>query len=155
TWHDDASQMRVTYILMSFLLLLALTTGCSTAPRGEVRQNRLISQSDVALNEFKQADSSVDPFLKKAYGYAVFPKVGKGAIGVGGAYGRGVVYEQGKFVGFCDMSQASIGFQLGGQAFNELVVFQNKESLDNFKLNNVEFSAQASAVAVKSGAAAA
>jgi len=140
--------------ILSFVLPLALIAGCSTAPRTGAAQNGLVSESDTALNEFKQADSTVDPFLKKAYGYAVFPGVGKGGVGIGGAYGHGVVYEQGKLAGFCDLSQASIGFQLGGQQFSEMIAFQTREALDNFKSNNLEFAAQASAVAVQSGAAA-
>ena len=134
-------------------LTFVCAAGCSTAPKTEAKRRNLVSQATDALHQFKQADPSVDPFLKKAYGYAVFPGIGKGAIGVGGAYGHGVVYEQGKFAGYCDVSQGSIGLQLGGQEFSELIAFQNKQTLDNFKANNLKFSAQASAVAVTAGAA--
>src|SRR4051812_36546729 len=103
-------------------VVVALTAGgCSTAPRTEAARQGIVSESTTALNGFKAADPSIEPFLAKAYGYAIFPGIGKGGMGIGGAYGHGVVYEQGKFVGYCDVSQASIGFQLGGQQFSELV----------------------------------
>jgi lipid-binding SYLF domain-containing protein len=148
--------MKSTYtrILAAVLPLTFIAGGCSTAPKTQAKRQSLLTQSTEALDDFKQTDPTVDRFLKNAYGYAVFPGIGKGAIGVGGAYGRGVVYEQGKFVGFCDMSQGSIGFQLGGQEYSELIAFQNRDALDNFKGNNMEFAAQASAVAATAGAAA-
>jgi lipid-binding SYLF domain-containing protein len=84
----------------------------------------------------------------------VFPTVGKGAVGVGGAYGKGVVYQQGEVVGYCDLSQGTVGLQLGGQAYREIIFFEYKEALDWFKTGNFAFSAQASAVAVNEGASA-
>jgi lipid-binding SYLF domain-containing protein len=80
--------------------------------------------------------------------------VGKGGIGVGGAYGRGEVFEQGKMIGYCDLTQATIGLQLGGQSYTEIICFQNKEALENFKSGKLKFAAQASAVAIKAGAGA-
>jgi lipid-binding SYLF domain-containing protein len=79
--------------------------------------------------------------------------VAKGGAIVGGAYGRGEVYEQGKMVGWADLTQATIGTQLGGQSFSELILFENKAALDNFKNGKLKFAANASAVAMKSGAA--
>jgi lipid-binding SYLF domain-containing protein len=84
----------------------------------------------------------------------IFPNVGKGAWIVGGAYGRGVVYEQGQFVGYADISQATVGLQAGGQTYTELVVFEDKASLDRFKTGKLSFAANVSAVILKSGAAA-
>src|SRR5690606_34069387 len=104
---------------------------------------------------FKNADSSLQGFLDKSYGYAVFPDVGKGGLGLGGAYGRGQVFEQGRLIGYCDLSQATIGLQAGAQTYSELIVFENKEALDRFTSGRFEFSANASAVALKAGAAAA
>lgn len=106
------------------------------------------------MTEFKRADPSLQRMLDKAYGHAIFPSVGKGAVGVGGAYGRGEVFEGSRMVGYCDLSQGTIGFQLGGQEYMELIVFETREALDRFKSNTFEFSGQASAVAVRSGAAA-
>ncbi|MBL0152517.1 MAG: hypothetical protein IPP93_03115 [Chitinophagaceae bacterium] len=92
--------------------------------------------------------------FNSAYGYAIFPNVGKGGIGIGGAAGNGVVYEGGQLIGMAKMTQLTIGFQWGGQAYREVILFETKEDLDRFKENNVEFSAQASAVAVTAGASA-
>ncbi len=89
-----------------------------------------------------------------ASGYAVFPTVGKGAIGVGGAYGRGQLFEDGQVGGFCDLTQGTIGFQLGGQAYSELIFFETATALTRFRRGNFAFAAQASAVAATAGASA-
>ncbi len=104
-----------------------------------------------ALAEFERTNPKIKPFLESAYGYAVFPTVAKGAIGIGGAHGDGLVYEKGKLIGAATLSQITIGFQLGGQAYRELIVFQNKQALDRFKGGNFEFDAQTSGVAVTAG----
>ena len=87
-----------------------------------------------------------------AYAYVIFPNVGKGGIGVGGAAGNGIAYEGGKVVGRAKMKQVTIGFQLGGQVYQEVIFFENKAEFDRFKGGNYEFAAQASAVAVTKGA---
>ena len=104
-----------------------------------------------ALAEFERTNPKIKPFIEEAAGYAVFPTVGKGAIGIGGAHGSGLVYEKGKLIGSTTFSQITIGFQLGGQAYRELICFQNQQALDRFKGGNVEFDAQASGVAVTAG----
>ena len=96
----------------------------------------------------------MEGLFKDSYGYVIFPNVGKGAIGIGGASGNGILFEQGKMVGTASMKQLSVGLQMGGQAYREVIFFENKEALDRFKEDKFEFSAQASAVAVKSGASA-
>ena len=89
-----------------------------------------------------------------AEGYAVFPTVGKGAIGVGGARGKGHVYQHGKHIGRSTLNQLTIGFQLGGQVYSEVVLFQTPQALENFKLGHLKLDAQASAVALTERAAA-
>ncbi len=84
-------------------------------------------------------------------GYAVFPRIGKGAIGIGGAYGKGVLYEGGRIVGYCDLTQATIGIQLGGQTYAEIIVFETPNAVRVFKNNRFQLGAQASAVALMSG----
>lgn len=106
------------------------------------------------IANFKNADPGLQVFFDKAYGYAVFPTVGKGGIGIGGAYGKGEVYEKGVMIGTTSLTQVTIGFQLGGQAYSEIIFFKDKATLDDFKTGNFEFSAQASAVAATSGASA-
>lgn len=100
---------------------------------------------------FKKAPAT-KPFFDNAYGYAVFPTVGKGGVGVGGAYGEGRVYRQGAYTGDVKLAQLTIGFQLGGQAFSEIIFFQDKRAYDEFTGGNFEFSAGASAVAITVGA---
>ena len=103
------------------------------------------------IANFKKAEAS-KPYFSSAYGYAVFPTIGKGGIGVGGAGGKGHVFEHGKYIGESTMVQLSIGFQLGGQAYSQMVFFQDKSALDNFIKEGFEFGADASAVAITAGA---
>jgi lipid-binding SYLF domain-containing protein len=102
------------------------------------------------INVFKKSDAT-KPFFKKCYGYAIFPTVGKGGIGIGGAYGKGQVYKKGKMFGTVTLTKLSIGFQLGGQAFSEIIFFQDKRAYTEFINGNFEFDASASAVAITAG----
>ena len=104
-----------------------------------------------ALNIFKDK-SSLKPYFKKARGYAVFPNVGKGGIGIGGARGKGEVFEKGNVIGSTTLTQVSIGFQLGGQAFSQIIFFKDKKSLERFTQGNFEFGASASAALITEGA---
>ncbi len=104
-----------------------------------------------ALNKFKKI-SSLKTYFKKARGYAVFPNVGKGGIGIGGARGKGEVFEKGKVIGSTTLTQVSIGFQLGGQAFSQIIFFKDKKSLERFTEGNFEFGASASAALISEGA---
>ena len=104
-----------------------------------------------ALNTFKNK-SSLKPYFKKARGYAVFPNIGKGGIGIGGARGKGEVFEKGNVIGSTTLTQLSIGFQLGGQAFSQIIFFKDKKSLERFTEGNFEFGASASAALISEGA---
>jgi len=104
-----------------------------------------------ALNNFKKI-SSLKPYFKKARGYAVFPNIGKGGFGIGGARGKGEVFEKGNVIGSTTLTQVSIGFQLGGQAFSQIIFFKDKKSLDRFTEGNFEFGASASAALITEGA---
>jgi len=110
--------------------------------------NRKVAE---AIANFKNSDPDMKVFFEKAYGYAVFPTVAKGGIGIGGAYGAGEVFEKGKLIGYSGLAQVTIGFQLGGQAYSEIIFFKDKKTLDDFKGGNFEFGAQASAVAATAG----
>ena len=116
--------------------------------------NKLIADSKEAKEEFIKADGLMKALFDNSYGYVIFPNVGKGAIGVGGAAGNGIVFEQGITVGNAKMKQVTVGFQFGGQAYREVIFFETKEALDRFKEDKFEFAAQVSAVAVKAGASA-
>ena len=118
------------------------------------KKNKDIKASDKtmkALNIFKNK-TSLKPYFKKARGYAVFPNVGKGGIGIGGARGKGEVFEKGNVIGSTTLTQVSIGFQLGGQAFSQIIFFKDKKSLDRFTQGNFEFGASASAALITEGA---
>ena len=106
-----------------------------------------------AIDVFKKAGESAS-FFGKSYGYAVFPKILKGAVGIGGARGTGRVYEKGQYVGDSTMTQLSIGFQLGGEGFAEMIFFENKAAFDLFTSGSFEFGAEASATALTAGASA-
>jgi lipid-binding SYLF domain-containing protein len=99
---------------------------------------------------FRSSDA-VKPFFNNCYGYAVFPTVGKGGIGIGGAYGKGKVYAKGRPTGTVKLFKATIGFQLGGQAFSQIIFFQDKRAYDEFTGGNFEFDAGVSAVAITAG----
>jgi len=107
-----------------------------------------------AIEAFREKDPSIETFFEKSEGYAVFPTIGKGGIGIGGAYGKGEVYRKGKLIGYASLKQASYGFQLGGQTFREIIFFQTEEALNKFTVGKFEIGAQVSAVALKKGAAA-
>lgn len=102
---------------------------------------------------FKDAGES-SAFFDTAYGYALFPSVGKGGFGIGGAYGEGRVYAKKKYVGDTSLSQLTIGLQLGGQAYSQIIFFQDKRAFNEFTGGNFEFGAQATAVAITAGASA-
>lgn len=106
---------------------------------------------DDALSSFMDAGDSAD-YFENSVGYAIFPTIGKGGIGIGGAHGSGRVYKEGEVIGTSSMTQLTIGFQLGGEAFSQIIFFENETALDNFISGNFEFSADASAVALTAGA---
>ena len=108
------------------------------------------AQEDVppVIAKFKAKDPGMEKIFSDAVGYAVFPTVGKGGLGIGGARGKGWVYQSGKLIGKSTLTQVSIGFQFGGQAYSEIVFFQTRQALDNFKLGHLKLDAQASAIAL-------
>lgn len=148
-----ASTLKRLYLVVG-MMAMAMVVGCSTAPKTAEGKADIQSAADVALAKAQRTDPSLRSVFREAAGYAVFPSVGKGAVGVGGAYGKGVLYVNDRAVGYCDLSQASIGFQLGGQAYTEIIAFQTMQAVDKFKEGNFRFDAQATAVALKSGAGA-
>ena len=102
------------------------------------------------IEVFKKSDA-VKPFFENCYGYTVFPTIGKGGIGIGGAYGTGRVYAKGAPTGTAKLFKGTIGFQLGGQAFSQMIFFEDKRAFDEFTSGNFEFDANASAVAITAG----
>jgi lipid-binding SYLF domain-containing protein len=143
----------MTCLVVCVIALLALSA-CATAPKSVEGKAEIRDEAATALAKAQRHDPTLVPVLREAAGYAVFPAVGKGAAGVGGAYGKGVLYEDSAPVGYCDLSQATIGFQLGGQRYTEIIAFETQQALEAFKEGDLRFDAQATAVALKSGAGA-
>lgn len=133
--------------------LLVLVAGCQSAPKTEVAKANLETDAEVTLKKLYQADPSLGEVITGARGYAVFPSVGKGGLIVGGSYGWGVVYENGQVIGYADLKKINIGAQAGGQEFAEVLVFENEEALAKFKAGQYTLAADASAIALKEGAA--
>jgi lipid-binding SYLF domain-containing protein len=102
------------------------------------------------VNVCKKSEA-VQPFFKNAYGYAVFPTIGKAGFGIGGSYGTGQVYENGKVTGEVSLIKATFGFQAGAQAFSQMIFFEDKRAYDEFTSGEFEFDASASAVAITAG----
>ncbi len=127
-------------------LLFALPSGNVMADEDDAKYSKTI-------NVFHQAGAS-SWFVDNSYGYAVFPTIGKAGYVVGGAYGKGRVYEAGNYTGDTTITQLSVGFQLGGQAYSQIIFFEDKRAYDEFTGGNFEFSADASAVAITAGASA-
>lgn len=148
------SHAKKTFCLVVGVLSLMILSACATAPATVEGKQDIENDASNALAKAQRQDPSLITIFNASTGYAVFPSVGKGAVGVGGAYGKGVLYERGKAVGYCDLSQATIGAQLGGQSYTEIICFEDNRAVETFKQGNFRFDAQATAVALKSGAGA-
>ncbi|WP_373396947.1 YSC84-related protein [Algoriphagus halophilus] len=116
------------------------------------KDKKIIEDSEEAKAAFLKDDPDMQEFFDQSYAYIILPNVGKGGLGVGGAAGNGVAFEQGEMIGYARMTQVTIGFQAGGQAYSEVVFFESEEEFDRFKEGKIEMAAQVSAVAAASGA---
>lgn len=138
---------RLSIVSLSMMLALATSLGrplpgrAESPPEGE-------SEAAGVIARFKEKDTGMTKTFREAHGYAVFPTVKKGGLGIGGARGKGYVYERGRLVGRSTLAQVTIGLQLGGQAYSEVVFFEEQAALDDFKLGRLKLDAQASAIAL-------
>src|SRR5215469_17026144 len=142
--------MRFIAIVWSVLLALPSLTPVVLAQDAGAKRDDVVE----TIERFKKKDPGIQKFFDDAVGIAVLPTVGKGAIGVGGAHGTGQLLVGGNAIGKISMTQVTIGFQFGGQAYSEIIFFQNQSTLDGFKHGDFAFAAQATAVALASGASA-
>lgn len=142
-----------TRLIATVALSAAFLVGCSTAPPTPEAKEELSRTAAAERQEWNTLDPQLEAFTRKGHGFAFFPEVTKGGAGIGGAYGRGVVYEQGQHVGYADLTLGSVGLQLGGQTYSELIVFESKAALDRLKQNRMDFGANATAVIATTGAA--
>lgn len=133
-------------------LCLTLTASFVQAEWKPDTTNKLELSVAQALITAKEKDPTLKEWFKSAYAYAVFPRVGKGGVGIGGAYGKGIVIHGDTTVGETSLSQVSIGLQLGGQVYAEFIMFRDKTAFDHFTRGNFQMGAQVSAVAITAGA---
>lgn len=132
----------------------ALAGALALGPGARALGEDPVKEAKDTIAVFRKADPGLSRFFARSVGYAVFPTVAKGAIGVGGAGGSGVLFQKGKAIGKASLAQVTIGLQLGGQAYSEIVFFESAAALDDFKKGNFALAAQVSAVAAAAGASA-
>lgn len=133
-------------ILRKLLLVSVVGLGLSTSmafAREDADTTRLFRDSHESASYFAHS-----------YGYAVFPTIGKGGLGVGAAHGTGDVYRGAKRLGSVSMTQLSIGLQAGGEAYSEIIFFENKRALDEFTSGHFEFSGDVGAIVITAAATA-
>lgn len=136
-----------TKISLMLLVLLSFTVASFS-------QNNDVEEARKTVREFEEKDPGMNKFFSSSVGYAVFPGIGKGGLGVGGAAGKGTLFKGGVAVADTKMSQVTIGFQAGGQKYAEIIFFETEETYEDFTSGKYEFAAQVSAVALASGASA-
>ena len=140
----------VSFMIVSFMLLSFVISGCAGWDPNRAREEDLLVQATIA--KFKKADSSMQTYFDNAYGYAVFPTVGKGGYIIGGGHGKGWVYAQNALIGHASITQITVGAQIGGQSYSEIIFFKDAAALEIFKTGNLALAAQATAVIVTEGA---
>lgn len=141
----------LTFIAFS---LAAVTLVPAQAGWDPNKQQKQLDKTQDTIKAFKKNDPSIKAYFNQAYGYVVFPTIAKGAFIIGGAHGKGTVFRRGTVIGKATLSQGSIGAQLGGQTYSEIIFFKNKTALQHLIEGKLKFAAQASAVAATEGAAA-
>ncbi len=134
--------------LLSTVLIIASGSSIGWEPDNKDKQELAVAQ---AILEAKEKDPDLGDWFEKAAGYAVFPRIGKAGIGIGGARGKGLVIQGDTTLGRVTLTQITVGFQLGGQVYAEYIFFRDQTALDDFKRGNFELGAQVSAVAVTAG----
>ena len=139
---------RLAVAALAFSIAAALGTAQAAT------DSKLVADAQATLATFQKTDPGLSSFTQRSAAYVVFPSVIKGGVGIGGAHGSGVLFENGRPTGRASLSQVSVGAQLGGQEFAEVIFFETPQALAGFKKGEFAFSAQATAVALKSGAAA-
>ena len=155
--------VRITLTACLTTALMVILPGCgskvspeklakSAADSAQAIEDISDREKVIAATEEFLASGTVAPFFENSYGYAIFPTIGKGGVGIGGAHGAGWVFRKGELTGISKMTQVTIGFQLGGQAFSQIIFFEDVRAYENFTSGNFEFGAQASAVAITAGA---
>lgn len=141
--------MRTLKIIVMVVALMLSAVSSSQAKKDK----RILSDAAKAKKTLLKFHSELQDLFDESAGYVIFPNVGKGGFVVGGASGNGVVYEDGKHIGVAGLKKLNIGLQAGGQAIIEVIFFEDRSALKDFKEGNFSFAAEVSAVALKSGIA--
>ena len=139
-------------MLKTISLLAVFAAGCATAPKTVSDRDNLRQSADATLGEMTTRDPDLKNITQDVQAYAVFPSIGKGGAGVGGAYGKGILYERGVATGYVALEQASIGAELGGESFAELLVLRNSDDIAALKDGRYTVGANAGVVMIKAGA---
>ncbi len=142
---------KLSLALVALCLLVASSFTQAWTPDSSDKMELSVAQ---AILTAKEKDPSLETWFDTAYGYAVFPRVGKGGIGIGGAHGKGLVIKGDKTVAETSLSQVTVGFQLGGQVYSQFIFFKDETAFNQFARGNFEMGAQVSAVAITVGASA-
>jgi len=142
---------RAPLLTVAFLGAVAISLGANVARAAQGSEADEVTEARKSVQMFQQQDPSLTGVLNKVPGYAVLPNIAKGAFGVGAAIGHGVVFEKGKPIGTAKLTKVTVGAQVGGQSYSELIVFQTQKALDDFKRGDFALAADASAVALSAG----
>jgi lipid-binding SYLF domain-containing protein len=145
-------KLFIVTLTIGFVVSLTIGPAFGGWDPGEAEQKR--KQTEQTIAKFKENDPGMKKFFDNAYAFAVYPTVGAGALIVGGAHGSGLVYKKKEIIGKSNITQGSVGLQVGGQSYSEIVFFKDKAALDKLQKGKVKFSGQASAIAVTAGASA-
>lgn len=141
-------------MMKTSLAVLALSiAACGGAPTTATQRENLEQSAQATLAKMQTRDPTLRGILEDAPAYLVFPSVGKGGALVGGAFGRGILYEDGQATGYVELSQASLGAQLGGQTFAQLIVVRDEATVQKIKAGKFDLGAGVSAIALTAGAA--
>lgn len=144
------SIISATALILSVAALTSVSAQAALARTG----HELEAKTEKTIGAFERKDPSIAALFEKSYGYAVFPRIAKGGAGIGAARGKGLVYEKGALIGEASIIQVTVGLELGGEVYSQVIFFENEAALTRFKQNNFEFAAHATGVAVTAGAGA-
>lgn len=134
--------------LGSLALALTMTFSATAETLPAISLNKDESDAAAVVAKFKKKDPGLTKVFDEAAGYVVYPTVAKGGFGIGGARGKGYVYQQGRLIGRSTLTQLTVGLQAGGQAYSEVIFFKDQAALENFEQGHLKLDAQASAVAL-------
>ena len=140
-------------IFLSLLLILISSSLVFSQWTNRSVSNEISNDVTNTINDFKDTEE-LAMYFEQAYGYAIFPSVKKGGLGIGGARGKGQVFANEKLIGDSSLTQINLGVNFGFQSYKEIIFFKDRADLDRFTSGNFELGAQASAVAINSGVAA-